>query len=133
MNKVKDSFLLGFESVAKVGTCITSCILSKFDDKVNLTIANMGDCEIALFSYNPLIELHENLFNSNNLRSEKAKEYQYSNHFDHVGFEKNNSNNPLTGTKLTEVHNAHNPKEQELLYKLHPDEIDMFQLKNSAI
>jgi len=89
MNKVKDSFLLGFESVAKVGTCITSCILSKLDDKVHLTIANMGDCEIALFSSNPLIEsLSENIFKSNTLRSKKAQEYQYSNHFDHVCLER---------------------------------------------
>jgi len=39
----------------------------------------------------------------------------------------------LNGTKLTEVHNSSNPKEQDILFNLHPDEIDIFQLKNSAI
>lgn len=118
IHKVKDSFQLGFESVAKVGTCITSCILSKLDDKVHLTIANMGDCEIALFTSHPIREsLSENYDGNCTLGIQNKindNDHQYSNQQDHVGIQRSNYNY-LKGTRLTEVHNAHNPNEQELL------------------
>mmetsp|Transcript_32264 Transcript_32264/g.70285 ORF Transcript_32264/g.70285 Transcript_32264/m.70285 type:complete len:112 (+) Transcript_32264:416-751(+) len=49
IEKVKGSFNLGFNQVAKVGTCLLACMISKqLDHKISLVIANMGDCEAAL-------------------------------------------------------------------------------------
>lgn len=124
MNKVRDAFKVGFENVAKVGTCITSCILSKTDNGIILTTANIGDCEIAMFKSTDSQKLNDSIGLESTLSNSISQDQ---------GENKDNGCQELVGYKLTEVHNANNPKEQDILYNLHPDEIDMFQLKNSAI
>lgn len=127
MNKVREAFKVGFDNVAKVGTCLTSCILSKTDHGTILTTANIGDCEIAIFKSIDISNEDSILMSSSTLSN------SIDDHINDLHFKCQNSKEELVGSKLTEVHNSNNPKEQDILYNLHPDEIDIFQLKNSAI
>jgi len=50
MSQAKYSFQNGFESVAKVGTCLLACMLTRKDKSTRAIIANMGDCQMAVLS-----------------------------------------------------------------------------------